>query len=100
MIIWGWKVRFKRLGGGTFQCPVCNGPRSYEHVEARNWFTVFFIPLIPLKRKGEYVRCQTCQVTLDPVVLQSRGIEQATFGAPPAPAAAGPGSPLPPPSLN
>lgn len=96
MIVFGWKVRFKTLGGGSFQCPVCNAPRTYDHVEARNWFTIFFIPLIPLKRKGEYVRCQTCQVTLDPVVLQNRGIEQASF-APPAGSLA-PGSPLPPPS--
>jgi hypothetical protein len=99
MIIFGWKVRLAKRGGGTFQCPVCNAPRAYEHIAARNWFTLFFIPLIPLRNKGEFVRCSLCQVTLDPVVLQTRAIEQATFG-PPVAVAPTPGSPLPPPSAN
>lgn len=100
MLIFGWRNRTKHLGGGTFHCPVCNAARQYEHVEARRWFTLFFVPIIPAKRLGEFVRCLTCKVTLDPVVLHDRAIEQANYGSP---SAAGPriapGSELPPPTV-
>ncbi len=96
MLIFGWRTRSSRLGGGSFHCPVCNAPRTYAHLALRRWFTLFFVPLIPVKRVGEFVRCETCQVTLDPVVLQTRGIEQATFTAPGTPLPE-PGSALPPP---
>ena len=95
MIIWGWKTRLQRLGAGTFSCPACDASRTCEQVAARRWFTLFFIPLVPLQRLGSFVRCSTCASTFDPAVLEQRGIEHATF-APSVPA----GGPLPPPSAR
>lgn len=69
LLIWGWRARYKTLAEGTFYCPKEGGDRPYRTKEARRWFTLFFIPLIPLKVLGEFVECQSCQTSYDPVVL-------------------------------
>ncbi len=77
IILFGWKVRWTTAGGGTFHCPVEGAARSYELREGRRWFTLFFIPLVPLKRLGRQVRCQGCGTELDPGVLATHGIERS-----------------------
>ncbi|MEM9464918.1 MAG: hypothetical protein AAGA90_06080 [Actinomycetota bacterium] len=69
MLIWGWKTRTKVLGTGTFYSPALGADGPYELVEARRWFTLFFIPLIPLSVLGTFVRCTQTQSTYDPRVL-------------------------------
>lgn len=55
---------------GMFHCPQCNGNQNYAHKKVTNFFTLYFIPLIPLGRLGEYVECQTCRQTYIPRVLE------------------------------
>jgi hypothetical protein len=69
LLIWGWRTRFKVLSEGAFHCPSCGGDRHYAHKQARRWFTLFFIPLIPLKVLGELVECQTCSQGYDQRIL-------------------------------
>lgn len=69
LLIWGWRTRFKTLSDGAFHCPSCGGDRHYAHKQARRWFTLFFIPLIPLKVLGEFVECQTCSQGYDQRIL-------------------------------
>jgi hypothetical protein len=69
LLIWGWRTRFKTLGEGIFHCPSCGGDRHYAHKQARNWFTLFFIPLIPLKVRGSFVECRTCGQGYDERIL-------------------------------
>jgi len=69
MLIWGWRTRFKTLMEGMFHCPGCGGDRHYAHKQARTWFTLFFLPVIPLKMLGEHVECQTCRKGYDLRVL-------------------------------
>jgi hypothetical protein len=71
LLIWGWKTRLKTLGEGTFFSPAAGGDGPYRLVEARRWFTVFFIPLIPLKVLGTFVECQQTGATYDPSVLDN-----------------------------
>lgn len=70
LIIWGFKARFKAIGGGVFHCPNEGTDRNYQRVEVRRWFTLFWIPLIPLKVLGEGVRCSSCGATYEPRVLE------------------------------
>ena len=72
MIIWGWRVRKKTIGTGVFFCPGEGGDRKYEHKQARRWFTIFFIPLIPLKELGDFVECTSCENTYYPDVLKGK----------------------------
>lgn len=69
LVIWGVRVRYKTLDSGTFSCPNEGGDRTYERKEARRWFSLFFIPLIPLNVLGDLVECQSCEHTYDPRVL-------------------------------
>lgn len=72
MIIWGWRVRKKLIGSGVFYCPREGGDRNYQHKSARRWFTIFFVPLIPLKELGEFVECASCNNTYYPDVLKGK----------------------------
>lgn len=66
----GLTSRIKALEAGQFFCPNEQGTRGYQHLEQRRWFTLFFIPLIPLGGRGEWVQCQSCGATYDVGVLQ------------------------------
>lgn len=68
LIIFGFTIRFRTTGTTTFFCPVCGGDRQGDQRVARRWFTIFWIPVIPLKEVGELVECTTCHTRFDPDV--------------------------------
>ena len=53
------------LDDGTFHCARCGADRRYRRFEARRWFTIFFLPVIPMKRLGIVVRCESCGTQYD-----------------------------------
>lgn len=53
---------------GNFDCPDC-GQAPYAHKRVRRFFTLYFIPVIPLDVLGEYVECSSCKGTYKPDVL-------------------------------
>ena len=61
LIIWGWRVVFHTITQGVFYCRKCGGDRNYRHRAGRRFITIFFIPVIPLTKAGEHVRCETCK---------------------------------------
>ncbi|WUI01822.1 hypothetical protein OHR68_08425 [Spirillospora sp. NBC_00431] len=70
MIIFGWRVVFFTLTRGIFHCPDCGGDRDYRRRQGRNFFTLFFIPVIPLtKAGGEIIECDSCHGRWTPGVL-------------------------------
>ena len=70
MIIFGTKPRTKTVAKGSFYCPKCQTTRQYEHKKARNYFTLYFVPVFPIGDLGEYVECQTCRMTFQLDVLK------------------------------
>lgn len=60
MLIFGFRVFYRRIGQGTFHCQRCGGDRRYRHRAGRRWITLLFIPVIPLTKAGEHVRCAVC----------------------------------------
>ena len=69
MIIFGTRgVKFK-IDEGRFLCPQCAKERDYKHKKVRRFFTLYFIPLIPLDSLGDYVECTTCKGTFVSRVL-------------------------------
>jgi hypothetical protein len=68
-IIWGTKGITTSKGSGRFGCPACGGERGYIHKQVRRFFTLYFIPLIPLQIVGTYVECQGCGGTFNDTVL-------------------------------
>jgi hypothetical protein len=61
LIIFGLRVFYRKIAQGTFHCRRCGGDRQYRHRVGRRWFTLFFIPVIPLNSIGEHVQCTTCR---------------------------------------
>jgi hypothetical protein len=69
LLIFGFTVRFKATSTQPFFCPTCGGDRVAVVEVARRWFTLFLLPLIPMKELGQRVRCETCGSSFDPSVL-------------------------------
>ena len=61
LLIWGLRVFYHTVSQGTFHCRKCGGDRQYRHRAGRRFFTLFFIPVIPLNKSGEHVQCLTCK---------------------------------------
>ena len=70
MIFFGTRGVRLNAGQGHFHCPSCRCQQPYKHKRVRRFFTLYFIPLIPLDSVGEYVECDTCSHTFEPEVLQ------------------------------
>ncbi len=60
-IIWGTKHTEKELGLSqqTYACQHCGNTSNYKIFRRRNWFTIFWIPLIPLGTKY-FISCPIC----------------------------------------
>ena len=69
ILIWGFKVRYKSVDSGQFFCPKESVDRPYSLRQARRWFTFLFVPVIPLKRLGEFVECESCSSSYEQRVL-------------------------------
>jgi hypothetical protein len=69
LIIWGFRVLYTVTGSGIFRCPRCAADRNYVLRSGRRWFTLFFIPIIPLRHVGEHVQCTVCRGAFRPEVL-------------------------------
>ncbi len=61
LIIFGLRVFYRTIAQGTFHCRRCGGDRQYRLRSGRRWFTLFFLPVIPLNSVGEHVQCTTCR---------------------------------------
>jgi zinc-ribbon family len=70
LIIFGLRVFYRTIAQGTFHCRRCGGDRQYRLRAGRRWFTLFFLPIIPLNSVGEHVQCTTCRTRYVTDVLQ------------------------------
>ncbi|HEY4238423.1 MAG TPA: zinc ribbon domain-containing protein [Kofleriaceae bacterium] len=70
LIIFGRRNRAGVVRRGSFNCPRCGPGRDFEHKKVTRWFTLYFIPVIPLGTAGEYVQCRACGGTFGPEALR------------------------------
>lgn len=69
-IIFGTRGVRSTIKEGKFLCPQCQEFTPYKHKKVTQFFTLYFIPLIPLGSKGTYVECQQCRNTFVERVLE------------------------------
>lgn len=69
MIIWGTTGITSTREKGEFFCPKCDGRTPYQRKSVRRFFTLYFIPLIPLNKVGEFIRCGKCRSDFNEAVL-------------------------------
>ncbi len=53
-------------------CPSCRQQSSIVSMQGRDWFTVFFIPVVPLSSAKQFVKCSSCQTCFDLDIEQFR----------------------------
>ena len=70
MIIFGTRGVATTKATGSFHCPSCGGRRNYQHKRLRRFFTLYFIPVVPMDLLHEYVQCETCRGDFRMGVLQ------------------------------
>lgn len=70
IIIWGSRTLSSRIDSGRFYCPGCERMDvGYAHKAARDWFTLYFIPIFPVGGRTEYIECTHCKGTYQTTVL-------------------------------
>lgn len=69
MIIWGTRGLTRKGKVGRFFCPQCDVERDYRTVKVQRFFTLYFIPVIPMDVVYEGVRCEACGSEYKPAVL-------------------------------
>ena len=84
LIIFGTRGVTYSAAQGQFHCPECGMQRPYAHKRVRRFFTLYFIPIIPLDLLGEYIECGGCEGTYKESVLsydpsQAAAGEEARF---------------------
>ena len=70
ILFFGWRIVFRTIGHGVFHCPHESADRDYRVRVARRWFHIFWLPIVPLKRFGEIVECETCNSRYEVDVLR------------------------------
>ncbi len=69
MIIFGTRSMESVRSTGIFNCPRCGQSKPYQHKSVNRWFTLYFIPVIPMGSVGTYIRCGQCGATYGEAVL-------------------------------
>jgi hypothetical protein len=96
LVIVGLRVYYRTLATGVFHCERCGGDRPYRQRSGRRWAHVFGLPIMPLDRTGEHLRCTICRTCYRVELLAVPTVEEmqaamlaATTGAALAMLAAG-----------
>lgn len=66
LIIFGTKNVGKTIKKGNFDCPRCNTQRIYNLNQNKKYFSLFFIPIIPLGNNGDTLCCNVCKTEFIP----------------------------------
>lgn len=69
MIIFGTTTINTTRDTGSFNCPRCSTAREYRRKAANRFFTLYFIPLIPMGTAGTWIECASCGGTYAEEVL-------------------------------
>ncbi|MBB5352895.1 putative tellurite resistance protein B-like protein [Haloferula luteola] len=70
MIIFGTRGVTTTPEKGVFWCPSCGPGSAFKRKRVRRFFTLYFIPIIPLNVLGEYIECGQCKSQYHLDVLQ------------------------------
>lgn len=71
LIIFGTRGVTTSAGDGEFHCPTCGQARHYRRRKVRRFFTLYFLPVVPLGVVGEYIECDGCKGTFKPELLSA-----------------------------
>ncbi|WP_131741620.1 TerB family tellurite resistance protein [Actinomadura roseirufa] len=84
LLVFGLTAVFRTVSEGTFHCPQCGGDRAYRRRTGRRWFSLFFVPLVPLWRLGQNVECRACRRRFAVSALRTPTAQQMAAALPAA----------------
>ncbi|MEL7472333.1 MAG: TerB family tellurite resistance protein [Planctomycetota bacterium] len=61
MILFGTKTVKTPREHGEFFCPQCQARRAHKKRRGRQFFHLYFIPIIPISGGHEFIQCQDCK---------------------------------------
>lgn len=70
MIIYGSKSYKKTKGTGVFHCPECQTEQLFKDKHRQRHLHLYFIPLIPIGKKEDYIKCSCCRQRFIPEVVR------------------------------
>jgi tellurite resistance protein len=76
LVIVGTRVCYRAIAGGVFHCERCGGDRQYRQRTGRRWASFLGLPVFPLDRTGEHLRCSACHTCYRVELLAVPTIEQ------------------------
>ena len=86
MLIWGWTRKIHQLAMLTLVCANCHNPSAHALRKAVTMFTLFFIPIIPLKTR-HFLECTFCGAAFEvpkenvhALIGQAYGVDQQDAG--------------------
>ncbi|HEV8064023.1 MAG TPA: zinc-ribbon domain-containing protein [Acidimicrobiales bacterium] len=101
LLLFGVRRRGQSLGVLMWTCSRCGVQTAHRYTIVKNWFTLFFIPLIPLPTQHKLV-CMTCgtqnkfKKSDQPAIAEAARAGAARAAAIAAAAAQTPGGPMAP----
>lgn len=60
IVVFGTKDLARRNRPADYPCPACGAPGALDICERRRWFTLFFVPVVPLGAPQPYLECRSC----------------------------------------
>jgi tellurite resistance protein len=72
----GSRIYYRAIAYGVFHCERCGGDRPYRQRSGRRWAQFLGIPIAPLDRTGEHLRCTICRTCYRVELLAVPTIEQ------------------------
>jgi uncharacterized tellurite resistance protein B-like protein len=70
MLVLGTECVAKPFDRGTFFCPFCLTEAPYKLNKVRLFFTIYYVPVMPLREEGTHVECARCLETFEASVLE------------------------------
>lgn len=71
LFIFGTKTIGKTIKTGSFYCPQCDDNRPYQLQNHRRYFSLFFIPVLPLEKQADTLSCNFCRTAYVPQSILS-----------------------------
>lgn len=81
-VIRGTRAFYRTTGHGIFHCRQCGGDRPYQLRAGRRFLTVLLLPVVPLARVDDHVRCAACQTRYHTSALAVPTAEQMQAALP------------------
>ena len=74
IIFFGWRTITSQRPDSPVNtvCPACRQQANIVAMQARDWFTLFFIPVLPISGAKPFVKCTACQTCFDADIEQFR----------------------------